>query len=269
VGANIYGTHTVDIVVDDATFVFLQNATSFIISNTDTIPSLNHDILTNALTVNASYPLLNKVNVTIPSALIQNGTTGVIGLNNDFIMYGAESVGSISTNILNSVKYKVRDIIDSSNFTFLANDYAETAETGGGDNVSISSIAHGFNGIQTNEKNGKVFRSINLQGENYVFLCCNKLKGYEDTNNVKNILEKIILDQSPNHVCFKPIEKLITFEQGILPYLQDFEFEVRNWDGSLYDFKDLDYSFTLEITTVQKALKNMNNNRNELTTYKI
>lgn len=261
------GPNSANLYVSSAASVFLQliyqNSSTFVISQSNSVPSIDGTYLINSI----SGPNLNIISITLPFTLTSNGSYGIVGLNDDFYIYGATSVGGISPSNLNSTIYKVREIIDDSHFTFEANEFATFSETGGGNNIHVSSLNHGYNGVQTNEKNNKVFRSINLQGENYAFLCCDQLKGFENTNNVSNIFAKIILDQSPNYMVFNFINKEIVFDQGVLTNLQDFIFQVKNYDGTLYDFKDLDYSFTLDITTIHKFLKNIKKNKNAITTY--
>ena len=48
------------------------------------------------------------------------------------------------------------------------------------------------------------------------------------------------------------------FDTVPLDKLEDLEFSIVNHDGSLYEFNDLDYSFTLEITEVIDISDNFN-----------
>jgi hypothetical protein len=185
--------------------------------------------------------------------------TGILGLNNKFILYGVEDVGGISKTMINSNLFTVRDIIDENTFTFIApNVYATSNETGGGSEVYISSLKHGFNGIQTNTKNGQLTRSINLQGEDYCFLTCPQLDTMLNTGNIKNIFSRISLDQPPGYVCFKYLSNPKHFNTMPLDKLSELEFSIVNYNGSLYDFNDLDFSFTLQITEVTDATKSFN-----------
>lgn len=177
--------------------------------------------------------------------------TGILGLNNDFYLYDVEDIGGISKTMLNNIKFSIRDIIDENTFTFIApNIYAKSTETAGGSNIYITSIKHGFNAIQTNTKNGVLTRSINLQGEDYCFISCPQLDTMLNTGNVKNIFSRISLDQPPGYVCFKYLSNPKHFNTMPLDKLSDLDFSVVNYNSSLYDFNDLDFSFTLQITEV-------------------
>jgi|688.fasta_scaffold128649_1 hypothetical protein len=190
-----------------------------------------------------------------PSPIIR----GIIGLDNDFYLYDVEDVGGISKTMLNNIRFSIRDIIDENLFTFIApNVYAITSETGGGSNIYITSLKHGFNGIQTNTKNGILSRSINLQGEDYCFISCPQLDTMINTGGVKNIFSRISLDQPPGYVCFKYLSNPKHFNTMPLDKLSDLDFSVVNYNSSLYDFNDLDFSFTLQITEVSDATKAFN-----------
>jgi len=185
--------------------------------------------------------------------------TGVLGLNNNFYLYDVENIGGMSKTMLNNRSFTVRDVIDEDTFTFIAsNVYATSIETGGGSNVHISSLKHGFNGIQTNTKNDILNRSINLQGEDYCFLTCPQLDTMLNTGDVRHIFSRISLDQPPGFVCFKYLSNPKQFHTMPLDRLSELEFSVVNYDGSLYDFNDLDFSFTLEITEATDATKSFN-----------
>lgn len=192
----------------------------------------------------------------IPSG---TSTTGIIGMSNNFYLYGCESVGGISVDALNGKLFNVKDIIDENHFTFtVTNEYAQSTAKGGGSNIFISSLKHGFSGTQDNTKNDVLNRSINLEGENYVFLCCPQLSTMMNTGTVKDVFARITLDQSPGAVVFSYLSNPKEFTEAPLAQLNELEFNVRNYNNSFYDFFDLDYSFTLEITEVQDTVEYFN-----------
>lgn len=182
--------------------------------------------------------------------LLTNGNSGIIGLNHEFYLYGTKAVGGIPDHILYNRKYTVKDIIDDHTFTFECLSHATASEKMNVENIYISSLFHGFSGEQNNTKNDILNRSINLEGENYSFLCCPQLATMMNTGNVKNIFARITLDQSPGSMVFAFLSNPKEFLDAPLDKLDELEFSVLNYDGSLYDFNDLDYSFVLEITEV-------------------
>jgi hypothetical protein len=202
-----------------------------------------------------------KSNTTITFNTLEIGDVikGILGLNDGFYLYDVEDIGGISKTMLNNILFSVRDIIDDNTFTFIAqNVYATKTEIGGGSNIYINSLKHGFNGIQTNTKNGLLTRSINLQGEDYCFITCPQLDTMLNTGGVNNIFSRISLDQPPGYVCFKYLSNPKHFNTMPLDKLSELEFSIVNYNSSLYDFNDLDYSFTLQITEVSDATKAFN-----------
>lgn len=182
------------------------------------------------------------------SGLTSPGTFGILGLSNDFYLYGATSFGGIPSTVINNIKHTVKKVIDENTITFEVTNYATNTLLGGGANMFISSLFHGFNGIQTNTKNSLLYRSINLEGENYAYICCPQLSNMMNTGNVKDIFARVSLDQSPGNVVFNFISNPKTFDTVPLDQLNELEFSVVYYNNLLYEFNDLDYSFVLEIT---------------------
>jgi hypothetical protein len=190
---------------------------------------------------------------TIPYSfpIVSSGNSGITSFHQDFYIYGSREVGGINPNNINSKLFTVRDILDTDTFTFYNYGiYALKDEKGGGNNVYISSLLHGFNGEQRNTKNSLLNRSINLQGENYAFLCCPQLATMMNTGNVKNVFARISLDQSPGSMVFSYLSNPKIFDSIPLNQLNELEFSILNYDGTEYEFNDLDYSFTLQITEI-------------------
>jgi hypothetical protein len=183
------------------------------------------------------------------SPLVSEITTGTIGMSNQFYLYGVSEVDYIPEDHFNNILFDVREIIDENNFTFsISGDFSKTSTDGGGSNVYISSLRHGFSGIQENTKNSLLNRSINLEGENYAFLCCPQLSTMLNTGNIKNVFARITLDQSPGSMVFSYLSNPKNFDEVTLDKLDELEFSIINYDNTLYEFNDLDYSFVLEIT---------------------
>jgi hypothetical protein len=199
-----------------------------------------------------------RITVSLPSGYVVNSSTGVLGMSNTFRLYNCPVVGGIEPRFLNNVLFKVHEIIDKDTFNFhILNAYAQTTESNG-INIYISSYKHGFSATQTNTKNGVLNRSINLEGENYAFLCSPQLSTVLNTGTVKDIFARIILDQSPGMVVFNFLSNPKKFENTPLSTLDTIDFSVLNYDGSEYIFNDLDYSFTLEITEIVDTTENFN-----------
>jgi hypothetical protein len=232
------------------------------LSNTQTTPSLDGGGYIATVISNDTFSITNPItpftNLTdIP--LWGNGNYPILGLNNNFYLYGVSDIGGISSLIINNTLFTVRDIIDIDTFTFMINNtFATSIEQGGGSAIFTSSLRHGFNGIQTNTKNGLLNRSINLEGENYAFLTCPTLGTVKSTGLVSDIFAKLILEQSPGYICTNYISNPKIFDTVPLNKLADLTFSVYYYNNSLYAFQDLDFSFTLEITEVIDEISGFN-----------
>lgn len=185
-----------------------------------------------------------------PPGLSTPGTSGILGMSNKFLLYGVTGFGGISSEAFNNNEFTVKDILDQHSFTFEISEFATSGDIGGGTDVYVSSLLHGFNGIQDNTKNSLLNRSINLQGENYAFLCCPQLSTMMNTGSVKNVFARITLDQSPGSMVFSFLSNPKEFDTVPLDTLSELDFSVVNWDGTLYDFNNIDFSMTFEITEV-------------------
>ena len=233
------------------------------LTGTNTTPNMDGGgYVVHTVDSNDTFSIIKSANPSVSFQLLTNipsSLTGIIGLTHDFYLYDVEDIGGISKTLLNGIKFTIRDIIDENTFTFMmSNAHAKATETGGGSNVYISSLYHGFNGVQTNTKNNILTRSINLQGEDYCFLTCPQLDTMLNTGNVQHIFARISLDQPPGYVCFKFLSNPKHFNIIPLDKLSELEFSIVNYNNSLYDFNDLDFSFTLEIIEVTDATKSFN-----------
>lgn len=217
---------------------------------TNTTPSIDGG----GYTVNTVSPdtfIITRTPNPFPNVVVPESVTGIIGMSNEFTLYGCETVGGFPSEILNNVKYHVRNVLDVDTFTFMiGNNFATSTQKGGGDNLYISSLKHGFSGTQKNTKNSLLNRSINLEGENYCFLTCPQLDTMKNTGSVTNIFARISLDQAPGFVCFNYLSNPKQFNTVPLDKLSELEFSVINYDNTAYTFNDLDFSFTLEILEV-------------------
>jgi hypothetical protein len=231
------------------------------ISGSDSVPSIDSPA------VSGSAYTVTKINDTtfsipLPFFLIglpwTDGSFGVIGMSNDFNLYGVSEVGGLPPSVLNN-KHTVREVLDENSFTIYIQNIFATSSANGGGTVFISSLRHGFNGVQNNTKNGILYRSINLEGENYCFLTCPTLGTIMNTGKVQNIFARISLTESPGAMIFNQYNSTPkVFEESLLPELNELSFSIVNYNNTLYDFNDLDYSFTLEITEIVEQLPETN-----------
>lgn len=225
------------------------------------------------------YTGISKLNndtfkVFTENVAIGNGNTGILGMSNDFYLYECKSFDGIDApQNINNKKFTTTKIFpDNGDYSDVTNKngknmflfkldgvYATSATRGGGDNVFISSLKHGFNTKQDNTENGILHRSISLEGEQYVFLTCPTLNTLVSTSKVTDIFARISLTDNPGSVIFDSyLSNPKIFDDGSLPNLSELEFNVKLFDGTYYDFNDLNFSFTLEITEMVDYIENTN-----------
>jgi hypothetical protein len=177
---------------------------------------------------------------------------GIFGLSDNIFLYGANSINGILDTNINSISLPIREIFDENTFVVLSPNVFSSNNSitfGGGSNIFISSEKNGFNGVQNNTKNNLLNRSINLEGANYVFLCSPQLPVLLNTGPVADIFTKITLHQGSGAVLFNSaLDIAKIFEDTPLASLSSLEFSVRNYNNTLFEFNDLDYSFSLLIT---------------------
>lgn len=236
---------------DAGTTTITTNSTG----TTTTVVTASGSVTTTSSTPTKTNSTTTTSANTVTTISIPSVVTGIIGMSNNFYLYGAASsttdVGGIPTTSINGVQFTVRDILDANNFTFvLANSFSTSSANGGGNNIFISSFLHGYSGTQTNTKNDLLNRSINLQGENYAFLTCPQLDTMKNTGSVSNIFARISLDQPPGYVCFTFLSEPKQYNDTPLNNLSELEFSIVNHNNSLYEFNDINWAMTLEITEV-------------------
>ena len=257
------------------------------ISGTNSQPSIDGDYIiydipnSNTITINLTEPVINSgstgkitnknsglvytnLNLTSP------GTYAILGKTQEIIHYRVEPedqegfIGGISVNDFNGIPRKIARIINKDSYMIrLENSYANKIVTSGGSSVKVSSDLHGYRSIQANTddgtSSGKLFRSISLEGENYIYLVIPGLDSVStSTTNITNVFAKILLDESPGLMCFNsfisvpkifdpPKERMSSLKMKMIDYL-----------GFGFNFNDLNYSVSLKITEKVEYIKNTN-----------
>jgi len=89
---------------------------------------------------------------------------------------------------------------------------------------------------------------LNFNGYNYIYLTLNYIfKDSIDVNGIKNIFAKILLSGDPNTVIYNDFIQLGQEFLNTIISLSEIEFTFYTPDGLLYDFNNIDNSFTIEL----------------------
>lgn len=246
---SIDGTHYIQNVI---------NTTSFVID-------LGVDVLipgTIAAVVNNSR-FLAKTNLDI----ISEGTSGIVGRNQSISLYRVtpevrtiDNVGGILVNALNNFPRDILSIIDEdSYFIRVKGSYSTFTVTSGGSDVTVSSILHGNRSIQYNTSTGdnttNLFRSISLQGENYLFLTSPGLHTLINSSGISDTFAKLLLSSSPGEMIYNGFVSAPKIFDPPIAKLDTLKFSVLTSKGFLFNFNDIDYSISLEVVELIDSLK--------------
>lgn len=185
------------------------------------------------------------------------GYTGTIGYKNNVALYRATGATSTSLDVagiplyrLNGTYYNIDTLMDEDHYQIRIPDvFAVEKVQGGGSDVYVSSEKHGFNFLQDNTTDGVTLnRNIQLEGENYVFLVSPGLGTVLNSAGIDDVFAKILLTEPPGLMIFNSfITNSKTFDEAPLARLSEMEFRVLTGTGFLYDFNNVDFSFSLEI----------------------
>lgn len=248
---------------------------------TDSTPNINGSynitsISGSTFTVDVAVPITiagttgKVVNNTI-GIIVSPGDYAILGRTQEVIFYRTEAeeqygdnLGGIQISEFNSRKRVVKKIIDKDNYMMnFDNVFAKKSITKGGPNVRVSSELHGYRSIQANTntgtKDGDLFRTISLEGENYVYLVIPGFDGVSTGNaSINNVFAKIVLTESPGLMCFDSfVSAPLEFDPPLnnLDYLR---LKIIDYAGYPFNFNDLNYSLSFEVVELVERLDNTN-----------
>lgn len=197
---------------------------------------------------------------------------GILGRNNDIIHYrvssiieGSDNIAGIPLREINNNKRTITKLIDRDNYIITINgQYANSNIVSGGDFTKVSSDIHGLKTIQSNtdtgDTSGELFRSISLEGQNYVYMTAEsdgvQLDTVFNTANISNTFAKILLSESPGNLMFNSFVSEAKVFDNPIATINEMRFKILTPEGFLFNFNDIDYSFTLRITELVDQLEN-------------
>jgi hypothetical protein len=113
-----------------------------------------------------------------------------------------------------------------------------------------------------NLDNNNVHNNINKLtniSNNYILLLCNNFNNCLNLNGI-NYFYKFLLNSEKDNIYFNTFVQTPLYFNPPLRTLSKIEFKFVNSDGSEYDFNNANYSFTIEITTIENNPENTNMN---------
>lgn len=216
---------------------------------------------------------ISLINKTITTA----GTTGSLQRNQNVILYrvlgdtlNGNTLGGIHINSINNISFPIISIVDANNYILrITNIYANKTITSGGSGVYTSSMTSGWRSTQANTTSGSstdgtlLASAINLAGEYYILLVSPTLNynsTFKVSSRVDNVLAKINLIQTPGYMNYDGFDTVpCVFDPPLskLPYM---DFTMVTKQNYPFNFKSLNYAFSLRIIEQYKQLKNANEN---------
>jgi hypothetical protein len=203
--------------------------------------------------------------------LTVSGSSGILGNNLEINFYritpdisGENSIGGFPIQTIQNRTFSIETIVDQNNYIVRIPDQYSTRKilNKGGSEVYISSNVHGFKGVLSNTidwlKTGVLNQSITLEGINYIYMLIKGLQSVKTTNFLNNVFAKLLLNEVPGNIVFNSfISSPVRFTQ-LLSKLNELEISIVDPDGNSFNFNNLDYSFSLEITELYKTDSNAN-----------
>jgi hypothetical protein len=250
-----------------------------ITNNPDIVGTWNiYAISGTSLTINTGTtftPTSNVGNISNLSlnsySITKTGTYGSLQRDQNVTLYrvlgdtlNGSTLGGMVISSINGISFPIINIIDKNSYILrMPKVYATKNTTSGGSGVYVSSKVTGWRSIQANTVTGNsndnslLARAINLAGEYYILLVSPTLNyngTFKVSSSVDNVLAKINLVQSPGLMNYDGFDTSPTIFDPSLSKLPYMHFQMVNRDGYLFNFKDLNYSFSLRIVEEQRQL---------------
>ena len=165
------------------------------------------------------------------------------------------------------------DVIDNRNFSILKKyeDYEIEDPDNPGEYITMSAYTEREIVGVTPESRGTILLNsrtiIDVDGKDYIYMLSDQLGGnFTSTNEsdkLKTIYSKLLFSGESGDMCYNTYVGGQKFYYDTpLNILTELDFQFRDSNGDLYDFNDIDHSFTLEILeVVQKVEKTEYNTR--------
>ena len=238
----------------------VKNGSQVTINGSDSTPSIDSTYSRIEYVSAMEFNIYNEDPGDIfPTGLSVPAATGILGITNDVTFYRiageteeATAVASVKLASINNKHHEIQEIVDADNYMIrVADNYATETKYVGESETRVHSEKHGMDFKQTNTTDGEVLnKSVSLEGENYVFMTVPTLGEGTITSSsgLDHIFAKILLSEPPNTLMFNTfLSNAKIYEDSPLATLNELQFEIRNNDSTLYNFNDIDYSFSLEI----------------------
>jgi hypothetical protein len=249
-GAPVSGTCNVNV----------GNTTVF--TNTNSVPSIDTN---NLGEVKYYVDVVDATSfyVDVGFTITTPGTMGILGRDQKVSIHrvvadkpGGDTIGGIPLNNINHSYHKIEQIVDENQYMIRVSGYATASYSGGGSEVVVSSQIHGYRVFQSNtydgQETGILYKSISLEGENYLYLVCNGLRAVYSPGNesLGDVFAKLLLSEPPGLMIFDGFISAPLEYNPPLAFINSFTFDFKRQDGYNFNFNNTDLSFSMRITEI-------------------
>ena len=272
-GADISGTHVIQFITSTIFRIFFVGGTDLgtcdvntgdnvIFSETNSTPSLSSN---NLGIIKFYIEYVNDTSFIVRTGfpITTPGTFGLLGRDNKIALHrvtasenGGSTLGGIPLISINGHFLNIDRIVDENNYMVRVKEHSTFTSSAGGSDTVITSSRHGYRKFQSNtfsgEEEGALYRSISLEGENYLYLVSPGLQTVFSPGNeiVGEIFSRIVLTEPPGSMLFDSFVSVPKIFNPPLSSLKDISFKMKRSDGILFNFNDIDYSMSLKIIEI-------------------
>ncbi len=278
IGDNFYaiGTTTAKIILGNTLInITTTPQSTYIFQSYTTVVSSNNVMIiyhkNNGVNKGDSIIVSNSTSVSGVSEQVINGKHTVADLisANEYIinLTSKTKVNSGLTNNIISIQYP--DIFR------LRFDFSDTfgTELGFRNSGDVKSITQ-YNSIITNldyYEDDVTYNSVGissageksvlpLSGYNYLLISSKILSTYRNIDNISNVFAKILLVDEPGRIVYDTFVCTNVIREIPIATLSEIDFSFYAPDGTLYNFNNMNHSFTLEITELVNYAQDTNYN---------
>ncbi len=97
---------------------------------------------------------------------------------------------------------------------------------------------------------------VDLSGGNYILMTCAQFNNSYNTGPVTNVFAKLLLTEMPGTIIFNEYVQLAFEFDEQIPAISEMDFQFYFPSGELFDFNNIDHSFTVEFHENNNELKN-------------
>lgn len=244
----------------------INKGDTVVLTSTDSVPNVDTNLL-GQVTYYIDYISDTQFRIDTGFPITVPGTFGVVGKWNIVSIHsavatrpGGNTFGGIPLTSINDNYHRIQEIIDDNTYDITVKDFNNISTVGGGSAITVSSEKHGYRSFQANTdtglETGKLFRSISLEGENFMFLISPNLQTVYSPGNEKigDIFAKILINQPPGLMLFDSFISAPKVFPDPIAQFKTIEFQMKRKDGYFFNFNNIDYSISLEITEIVEEI---------------